>query len=138
MKMNWWQHVRMNGYSEDLRRRIVFAVERGMPKIRAAHTFCVSLSSVERYVNKADRGESLSPKKNPNSTPKLDEKAEKLLADALEERPCAILQEHHDCIEAVTGLSVSRAIARRIGSTRKKGTSCRRARRVLESDLAGG
>jgi transposase len=47
----------MNGYSEDLRRRIVFAVERGMPKTRAAHTFCVSRSSVERYVNKANRGE---------------------------------------------------------------------------------
>jgi hypothetical protein len=30
-----------------------------MPKARAARTFSVSLSSVKRYVNKAERGESL-------------------------------------------------------------------------------
>jgi transposase len=116
----------MNGYSEDLRRRIVSAVERGMSKAQAARTFEVSLSSVKRYVEKADRGESLAPKKSPGSLPKLDEKARKLLQDDLEERPFASLQDRCDYIEeAVTGLSVSRstvcrAIAR-IGSTRKKG-----------------
>jgi transposase len=69
----------MNGYSEDLKRRIVSAVERGMSKTQAAaRTFGVSLSSVKRYVNKAERGESLAPKKRPGSAaPKLDEKANK-------------------------------------------------------------
>jgi transposase len=52
----------MSGYSEDLRTRIVSAVENGMSKAQAAHTFSVSLSSVKRYVNKAERGESLAPK----------------------------------------------------------------------------
>jgi transposase len=79
----------MNGYSEDLRRRIVSAVERGMSKTQAACTFGLSLSSVKRYVNKAERGESLAPKKSPGSAPKLDEKANKLLQDDLEERPFA-------------------------------------------------
>ena len=115
----------MSGYSEDLRRRIVSAVERGMSKARAARTFCVSLSSVKRYVNKADRGEPLAPKKRPGSAPKLDEKARKLLEDDLQERPYLTLRDRRDYIEAITGLSVSRstmcrAIAR-IGSTRKKG-----------------
>jgi transposase len=116
----------MNGYSEDLRQRIVSAVERGMSKTQAARTFDLSLSSVKRYVvNKADRGESLAPKKSPGSAPKLDEKANKLLQDDLKERPFASLQERRDYVETVTGLSVSRsticrAIAR-IGSTRKKG-----------------
>src|SRR5215204_2894407 len=115
----------MSGYSEDLRTRIVSAVDRGMSKAQAARTFSVSLSSVKRYVNKAPRGESLSPKKSPGSTPKLDEKARKLLAADLEERPYLTLQERCDYIEAMTGLAVSRttmwrAIAR-IGSTRKKG-----------------
>lgn len=45
----------MSGYSEDLRRRIVSSVEGGMPKVQAARTFSVSLSSVKRYVNKAQR-----------------------------------------------------------------------------------
>src|SRR5215212_1124338 len=115
----------MSGYSEDLRRRVVSAVEGGMSKARAAHTFSVSLSSVKRYVGKAERGESLAPKTRPGCAPKLDEKARRLLAADLEERPYLTLQERRDYIEAMTGLAVSRstmcrAIAR-IGSTRKKG-----------------
>jgi transposase len=114
----------MNGYSEDLRRKIVSAVEGAMSKSQAARTFGVSLSSVKRYVGKADREESLAPKKSPGSPAKLDEKAGRLLAADLEERPFATLQERRDYVEAITGLSVSRstvcrAIAR-IGSTRKK------------------
>ncbi len=99
----------MNGYSEDLRRRIVSAVERGTSKSQAARTFSVSLSSVKRYVNKANRGESLAPNKSPGSAPKLDEKARRLLAADLGERPYATLQERRDYIEAITGLSVSRS-----------------------------
>src|SRR5215217_4438000 len=115
----------MSGYSEDLRSRIVSAVGGGMSEAQAARTFCVSLSSVKRYVNKADRGESLAPRKKPGSAPKLDHKAMKLLEDDLKERPFVNLQERCDYIELMTGLSVSRstmcrAIAR-IGLTRKKG-----------------
>jgi transposase len=115
----------MSGYSEDLRRRVVSAVEGGISKAQTARTFSVSLSSVKRYVGKAERGESLAPKKRPGSAPKLDQKARRLLAADLEERPYLTLQERRDYIEAMTGLAVSRstmcrAIAR-IGSTRKKG-----------------
>jgi transposase len=115
----------MSAYSEDLRRRIVSSVEGGMPKARAARTFPVSLSSVKRYVKKAERGESLAPRKSPGSAPKLDEKARKLLEENLEERPFATLRERRDYIGVTTGLWVSRstvcrAIAR-LGSARKKG-----------------
>ena len=115
----------MSGYSVDLRRRIVSSVESGMSKAQAARTFSVSLSSVKRYVNRAQRGESLVPKKRSGSAPKLDEKARKLLEDDLQERPYLTLQDRCEYIEAMTGLSVSRstmcrAIAR-IGTTRKKG-----------------
>ena len=96
-----------------------------MSKAQAAHTFSVSLSSVKRYVNKANHGESLAPKKRPGSTPILDEKARRLLGADLEERPYLTLRQRCEYIEAITGLSVSRstmcrAIAR-LGSTRKKG-----------------
>jgi transposase len=115
----------MSGYSVDLRRRIVSAVESGMSKAQAARTFSVSLSSVKRYANKANRGESLAPKKRPGSAPKLDEKARKLLEKDLQERPYLTLQDRCEYIVVMTGLSVSRstmcrAIAR-IGPTRKKG-----------------
>jgi transposase len=115
----------MSSYSEDLRSRVVSAVEGGMSKVQAARTFSVSLSSVKRYVDKANHGESLAPKKRPGSTPILDEKARRLLGADLEERPYLTLRQRCEYIEAMTGLSVSRstmcrALAR-IGSTRKKG-----------------
>jgi transposase len=115
----------MSAYSEDLRRRIVSAVESGTTKAQAARTFSVSLSSLKRYVNKAQRGEPLAPKKRPGSAPKLDQKAMKLLEDDLKERPLATLKERRDYVEAISGISVSRstvcrAIAR-IGLTRKEG-----------------
>ena len=40
----------MNPYSEDLRKKIVEALQRGMPKIEAARTFGVGISSLKRYV----------------------------------------------------------------------------------------
>ncbi|CAN5681860.1 hypothetical protein BH24ACT21_BH24ACT21_06630 [soil metagenome] len=43
----------MKSYSEDLREKIIAAVERGMPKPEAARIFSVSLSSVKRYVRMA-------------------------------------------------------------------------------------
>lgn len=120
----------MNAYSQDLRKKIVEAVsERGMSKSEAARTFSVSLSSVQRYMRMASKGESLAPKKRPGLKPKLDEKARRLLAADLEERPFVTLWERRDYIHALTGLSVSRSVSRsticraiaRIGSTRKKG-----------------
>ena len=53
----------MKPYSEDLRTRIVRAVEEGMSKSAAARLFGVSLSSVKRYMRLASRGASLAPKK---------------------------------------------------------------------------
>jgi transposase len=54
----------MNAYSEDLRKKkIVEAVERGMPKSQAARVFGVGISSVKRYVATYREGRSLAPKK---------------------------------------------------------------------------
>ena len=131
----------MNGYSEDLRQKIVSAVGRGMSKAQAARTFSVSLSSVKRYVEKACRGESLAPKKSPGSPPKLDQKATRLLEEDIKEHPYTTRQERCDYIEAITGLSVSRSTMcrtiARLAQSRKKGTSCHRARRVPKGRLAG-
>jgi hypothetical protein len=90
-----------------------------------SHLLREPLLGLKRYVDKAEKGESLAPKKRPGSAPELDEKARKLLEDDLRERPYLTLQDRCEYIEAMTGLSVSRstmcrAIAR-IGPTRKKG-----------------
>ena len=115
----------MSAYSEDLRRRIVSSVEAGMSKAQAARTFSVSLSSVKRYVRRAEGWGSLAPKDKTGAAPKLDGKAMKLLEEDLKERPFATLKERCEYVGFTTGIWVSRstmcrAIAR-IGHSRKKG-----------------
>ena len=50
----------MKAYSEDLRRKIVDAIGRGMPKAEVARTFGIGISTVKRYATKARRGEPFS------------------------------------------------------------------------------
>ena len=69
----------MKLYSEDLRIRIVKAVQEGMFKSATARLFDVSLSSAKRYVRIAERGSSLEPRKGGGRPPKTDETTEKLL-----------------------------------------------------------
>jgi transposase len=115
----------MNAYSEDLRKKIVEAVEkRGMPKIEAAKTFGVGISSVKRYVATYREGRSLAPKKRPGSKPKLDEGARRLLESDLEERPAATLPQRREYLRTVCGVEVSDStlsrMLGRMGWSRKK------------------
>ena len=130
----------MNAYSEDLRKKIVEALERGMPKIEAARTFGVGISSVKRYVASYREGRSLAPKKRPGSKPKLDEGARKLLEANLEEHQEATLPQRREFLRGVCGVSVSDSTVSRtlrcLGWTRKKIGECRRERRVAEGGLA--
>lgn len=116
----------MKAYSEDLRRKVVGAVEeRGMGKSEAARTFGMSLSSVKRYVAKARRGDSLSPRKHPGPRPKLDERARRLLEADVEQRPAASLRERGRFLERVAGVRVSEStlsrLLRRMGFVPKEG-----------------
>src|ERR687890_955537 len=119
-------HGRMKAYSEDLRRKVVGAVEeRGMGKSEAARTFGMSISSVKRYVAKARRGDSLSPRKHPGPRPKLDERARRLLEADVEQRPAASLRERSRFLERVAGVRVSEStlsrLLRRMGFVPKEG-----------------
>jgi transposase len=115
----------MNAYSEDLREKIVEALERGMGKSQAARTFSVSLSSVKRYAKLAQEGPSLAPKKRPGRKPKLDERSRKLLQADLEEHPFLTLQERCEYLRAVASVELSRSTVcraiKRMDYTRKKG-----------------
>ncbi len=115
----------MNAYSEDLRKKIVRALRRGMGKSEAARTFSVSLSSVKRYAKMADEGRSLAPKKRPGSRPKMGEAAKQLLEADLEERPAATLSERREHPRRVAGVRVSEStvsrMLKRLGWSRKKG-----------------
>jgi transposase len=111
----------MKAYSEDLRRKILQAVDRGMPKSVAAKTFGVSRSSVKRYAAARREGKSLAPKKHPGSKPKLDERARKLLEADVEERPALTLKDRRRFLEKMVGVSVSESTLSRL--LRKMGFS---------------
>jgi transposase len=115
----------MNAYSEDLRKKIVQALRRGMTKSEAARTFGVSRSSVKRYAKLAEEGRPLAPKKRPGSKPKMDESATKLLEADAQKRPAATLSERREFLEKAAGLRVSDStvsrMLRHLGWSRKKG-----------------
>ena len=116
----------MDAYSEDLRQKIVQAVQqRRMTKSEAARVFGVSRSSVKRYVKAVCEGRSLTPGKAPGKRPLLDEKARRLLETDLEERPFAKLSDRQEYLERVAGVRVSESTLsralRKMGFGRKKG-----------------
>jgi transposase len=116
----------MKPYSEDLRTRIVKAVEvGGMSKSAAARLFGVSLSSVKRYLRLAQRGMSLAPRKGGGRPPKIDQTAEKLLEGDVKERPAATVAERRRFLEHITGKALSastvKRLLKRLGFSRKNG-----------------
>ena len=120
----------MKAYSEDLRSRIIAAVDGGMARSEAARVFGVGRATVKRYLALRRETGALAPR--PRRGPPPIKAAG--LADALPPRlataPDATLAEHCVWYEAAAGVRVSgptmsRAITR-LGWTRKK-SRCGRA-----------
>jgi transposase len=115
----------MKAYSEDLRRKIVDAVRRGVPKGEAAGLFGVSLSSVKRFARMEREGDSLAPKKPPGRPPKGgDATRGGCWRRTSAERPAATAPERRRYLERMTGEPMSdstvRRLLRRLGHSRKK------------------
>jgi transposase len=115
----------MKAYSEDLRKKIVAAIERGMSKAQAARLFDVSLSSIKRYSRTARQGGSLEPRKSPGRPPKADEKARVLLEKDVEERPAATIGQRRRFLEHLIGTTLSdstlRRLMKQLGFSQKNG-----------------
>jgi transposase len=115
----------MRAYSMDLREKIVESVNKGVPKSETARRFGVDRATVKRYCKQLDeqRG-TLEPRKALGRAPKLDEKAMRLLAQDLEERPWATHSQRAEFAFAVLGARVSEATVcpavRRLRRSRKK------------------
>jgi transposase len=130
----------MKAYSEDLRQKVVQAVQkRGTSKSEAARLFGISLSSVKRYTRLADRGESLSPRKGGGRPPIADETTKRLLEEDIRARPAAAVKERRHFLERFAGKTLSeptiRRLLKRMGFSRKKDCGGDGTRRVLEGRL---
>jgi transposase len=118
-------HGVMKAYSEDLRKKVVEAVQqRGTSKSEAARLFSISLSSVKRYTRLADRGAPLAPRKGGGRPPIADDAMRKLLEEDVRARPSATIKERRRFLESFAGKSVSeptlRRLLKRMGFSRKK------------------
>jgi transposase len=119
-------HRQMKAYSEDLRQKVVQAVEqRGTSKSQAARLFSISLSSVKRYTRLAGRGEPLTPRKGGGRPPIADETTRRLLEEDIRTRPAATVKERRNFLKSFAGKSLSestlRRLLKRMGFSRKKG-----------------
>src|SRR5215218_4096981 len=119
-------HGTMKAYSEDLRRKVVEAVEQhGTSKSEVARLFSISLSSVKRYTRLASRGEPLTPRKGGGRPPKADELTRKLLEEDVRTRPAATVEQRRHFLRSFAGKSLSeptlRRLLKRMGFSRKKG-----------------
>jgi transposase len=107
----------MRAYSEDLRKKIVSAVERGMPKAQAACLFAVSHSSVKRYARTAREGRRLKPRRRPGRPNKIGKEGRLLLEGDVEERPAATIAQRRRFLKHVTATTLSDSTLRRLEAT---------------------
>jgi transposase len=99
----------MKAYSEDLRERVVAAVDAGKRKEEVAESFSVSLSSVNRWLRLKRETETLEPRPI-TGRPSIKGKAlDEGLVEQLREHPDATIAEHCKLWEGRTKTSVSEA-----------------------------
>jgi transposase len=114
----------MKAYSLDLRTRVLAAIDGGMSRANAVHTFQVSLGSIKRWLRLCQSRGSLAPQPRTGKVASISTAQLPTLRFQLEQFPDASLAEHARRWNAdhATNLSqwtLGRAI-RRLGWSRKK------------------
>ena len=122
----------MRAYSEDLRKRIVAAVEEGLAKTEVAKRFKVGRRTVYRYLARAEQGD-LRPRRAPGGQRKLDRAQMHALQAQLEQHSDDTLVEHAERFAEEQGVDLAfstvHLYAQRLGISRKKRAS------MLESEM---
>ena len=107
----------MKPYSEDLRLRVLAAVDGGTPREEVAKTFSVSMPTIKRRLKRRRETADVGPKPIPGRPSVKGAVLEEWLPKHLEENPDLTLGEHREAFEEARGISASastvgRAIAR--------------------------
>jgi transposase len=116
----------MKAYSQDLRQRMLRAVDVGHSQAETAKTFTVSLATIGRYLKQRRETGHVKPKAIPGRPAVKGAKLQAHLLPQLEAYPDATREEHCQMFEATYGITVSPASITRartaLGWTRKKKT----------------
>ena len=114
----------MKAYSQDLRQRVLRAVDAGQTQAEIAKTFAVSVATIKRYLKQRRESGHVQPKTIPGRPATKGAALDAGLLAQLEAHRDATLADHCQLWEAehrtkVSTASISRAITR-LGWTRKK------------------
>jgi transposase len=114
----------MKAYSEDLRKRIVRAVETGMPRAEVAHLFMVSERTIKRYLRQWRAAGDLAPAVSPGRRRTIAPTDHARVLAQLTDAPDATLAMQCARWEQTTGVRVSAStwcrMRQRVGWTHKK------------------
>jgi transposase len=114
----------MKAYSQDLRQRVLRAIDAGQSQAEVAKTFTVSVATIKRYLKQRRETGHVKPKAIPGRPAKKGAVLQAHLLAQLEAHPDARREEHCQMFEASYGLKVSPASISRarmaLGWTRKK------------------
>ena len=128
----------MRAYSQDLRQRILQAVDQGKPRAEIIKTFNVSRATIKRYLKRRRETGEVRVKAIPGRPSKKGAALQAGLLSQLEVYPDATLAEHCQLWETSQGIQVSSATMsraiQRLDWTRKKKTL--RASEQKEADRA--
>ena len=114
----------MKPYSQDLRQRVLRAVDQGTSQAEIAKTFAVSVATIKRYLKQRRETGHVVPKAIPGRPAAIGAVLQAHLRAQLEAHPAATREEHCRLFQAEHGIkvcpaSISRARAA-LDWTRKK------------------
>lgn len=104
-----YETVRMRAYSEDLRLKVLDAVDRGMPREEVARIFVISLPSIKRWLKRRRETGRVGAKSPPGPPAVKGALLEEWLPDHLRSNPDLTLEEHCEAFEGDLGEKVSTA-----------------------------
>lgn len=114
----------MKAYSQDLRQRVLRAIDAGASQAEVAETFAVSVPTIKRYLKARRETGDVLPKAIPGRPAKKGAALRAGLLEQLERHPDVRREEHCRMWEEKTGIKVSPASISRarmaLGWTRKK------------------
>ena len=114
----------MKAYSQDLRERVLRAVDQGRPRAEIVQLFGISLATIKRYLKQRREEGHVRPKVIPGRPPKKRAQVEADVLPQLQAYNDAKLEQHCAMWELAQGERVSRwtmsRAIKRLGWTRKK------------------
>ncbi len=109
----------MRAYSQDLRQRVLRAIDAGHTQTEIANIFAISVATIKRYLKQRCETGHIEPKAIPGRPAQKGAALQAGLREQLAKHPDATREEHCQMWEARYAIKVSRARAA-LGWTRKK------------------